>query len=274
MLAHALKIELCTDIEESAADAEPPRRPDPFFRMRSALVTENVHMAKRIAAMLARRLPPGLADDVQSAALLGLVEAARRFHPGRGDSFAAFAAKRVRGAVLDELRRGDMLPRRARQAARRVREAVRTLEHSLGRVPRDEEIAAHLGVDVEHYHDKLAGLGSVEMVSLDRVIGGSLEPGASPEQNAMRAAVIERLGRARERLAPREARILILYYEEQMTLAEIGRLLGVTESRVCQLHTRALRRLREDMDTSKTRTCARPIGERVERKRRAAAAAV
>jgi len=263
MLAHAFREENLPSLDPQE-ESSPPRRPDPFARMRSALVTENLHMAKRIAAMLARRLPPGLGDDVQSAALLGLVEAARRFHPGRGDSFQAFAAKRVRGAVLDELRRGDMLPRRARQAARRVREAVRALEHVLGRVPRDEEIAAHIGVDVEHYRDKLAGLGSVEMVSLDRVIGGTHEPGADPEQNAMRAAVHERLGRARDRLDAREARILTLYYEEQMTLAEIGRLLGVTESRVCQLHTRALRRLREEMDPAGVRV----TGERVETRRR------
>jgi RNA polymerase sigma factor for flagellar operon FliA len=262
MLAHAFRNNHFADIQPTE-DTGAPRRPDPFARMRSALVTENIHMAKRIASMLARRLPPGLADDVQSAALLGLVEAARRFHPGRGDSFPAFAAKRVRGAILDELRRGDMLPRRARQAARRVREAVRSLEHSLGRIPRDEEIAAHLCVDVEHYRDKLAGLGSVEMVSLDRVVGGSVESGADPEQNAMRAAVIERLSRAREQLDPREARILSYYYEEQMTLAEIGRLLGVTESRVCQLHTRALRRLREEMDPGQP--CA---SVRVDRKRR------
>jgi RNA polymerase sigma factor FliA len=268
MLAHAFRDEDCSVVVDTAAETSTSRRPDPFARMRSALVTENIHMAKRIAAMLARRLPPGLADDVQSAALLGLVEAARRFHPGRGDSFPAFAAKRVRGAILDELRRGDMLPRRARQAARRVREAVRALEQSLGRVPRDEEIAAHLGVDVEHYRDKLAGLGSVEMVSLDRVVGGSQEPGADPEQNAMRAAVVEKLGRARELLDPREARILTMYYEEQMTLAEIGRLLGVTESRVCQLHTRALRRLREEMDPDRGRGA-----DRVERKRRAGLAA-
>jgi len=268
MLAHAFRELNPPDVEQNP-EPSAPRRPDPFARMRSALVTENIHMAKRIAAMLARRLPPGLADDVQSAALLGLVEAARRFHPGRGDSFPAFAAKRVRGAVLDELRRGDMLPRRARQAARRVREAVRALEHTLGRVPRDEEIAAHLGVDVEHYRDKLAGLGSVEMVSLDRVLGGSHEPGADPEQNAMRAAVVEQLGRARERLDPREARILTMYYEEQMTLAEIGRLLGVTESRVCQLHTRALRRLREEMDPTRSR----PSAERPERRRRVALSA-
>lgn len=240
------------------ADAAPAdgSRPDPFARMRAALVTEHMHMAKRIAALLARRLPPGLADDVHSAALLGLVEAARRFHPGRGDTFSAFATRRVRGAILDELRRGDMLTRRARQAARRVREAVRALEQSLGRVPRAEEIAPHLGVDVDHYRDKLAGLASVEIISLDRVMGAPQEPGSDPEQSAMRAAVTEKLSRAREQLDAREARILTMYYEEQMTLAEIGRLLGVTESRVCQLHARALRRLRDAMHPDRPRAAA------------------
>lgn len=221
---------------------------DPFARLRPALIRENLPMARRIASRMARRLPASLADDVQSAALLGLVEAANRFHPGRGESFPAFAAKRVRGAVLDELRRGDVLPRRARQTARRVREVVRCLEHQLGRIPRDEEIADKLGVSIDEYQDRIAALGAVEVVSLDDLAGGAAR--ASSEDPAERverrrtAALVER---ARATLSEREAHVLALHYEQQMTLAEIGKRLGVTESRVCQLHTRAIKRLRAEL---------------------------
>ena len=228
-----------------------PAAKDPYARLRPALVTENIAMARRIASKMARRLPASLADDVQSAALLGLVEAANRFHPGRGESFPAFAAKRVRGAVLDELRRGDVLPRRARQTARRVREVVRCREHQLGRVQRDEEIADKLGVSVEEYQDRIAALGAVELVSLDEMAGGGARSGgedpAEQADNRRTAALVER---ARQTLSEREAKVLTLHYEQQMTLAEIGKLLGVTESRVCQLHTRAIKRLRAELEES------------------------
>lgn len=223
---------------------------DRFARIRSALVSQNIDLAHRIAGRMARRIPAHLSDDVHSAALLGLVEAASRFHPGRGESFAAFAAKRVRGAVLDELRRGDVLPRRARKSARQVREAIRQLEHTLGRPPRDEEIAQRLGVDVEHYQERLAGLGSVEVVSLEQTQVGVREPADNPAEQTERNRAVARLGRACGELAEREAQVVAMYYDKQMTLAEIGRTLGVTESRVCQIHTRAIKRLRAEMGTA------------------------
>ena len=250
MLAHEKIAQEIGELTGSVA-TQTTRPVDPFARLRPALVTENVAMARRIASKMARRLPTSLADDVQSAALLGLVEAANRFHPGRGESFPAFAAKRVRGAVLDELRRGDVLPRRARQTARRVREVVRCLEHTLGRVPRDEENAAKLGVDVEEYQDRIAGLGSVEVVSLEDIAGGSArDDAANPAEQVERRRCNARVAKARGKLSEREAKVLALHYEQQMTLAEIGKLLGVTESRVCQLHTRALKRLRADLESS------------------------
>jgi RNA polymerase sigma factor for flagellar operon FliA len=235
-----------------------PAVKDPFARLRPALVTENMAMARRIASKMARRLPTSLADDVQSAALLGLVEAANRFHPGRGESFPAFAAKRVRGAVLDELRRGDVLPRRARQTARRVREIVRQLEHQLGRVPRDEEIAEKLGVSVDEYQDRIAALGAVEVVSLDELSGGGARSTSEdPAEQVERRRANALVERAREHLSEREAKVLALHYEQQMTLAEIGKLLGVTESRVCQLHTRAIKRLRAELEGSAAPTAKR-----------------
>ena len=243
-----------------------PAAKDPFARLRPALVTENVAMARRIGSKMGRRLPSSIADDVQSAALLGLVEAANRFHPGRGESFPAFAAKRVRGAVLDELRRGDVLPRRARQTARRVREVVRCLEHQLGRVPSDQEIADKLGVSVEEYQDRIAGLGSVEVVSLDDLSGGGARAmSEDPAEQAERNRAAAMVDRARETLSEREASVLAMHYEQQMTLAEIGKVLGVTESRVCQLHTRAIKRLRAELQEKD----ASPAAKRTRAARRA-----
>jgi RNA polymerase sigma factor for flagellar operon FliA len=250
----------------SSAPTQLGPRPDPFARMRSALVTENVEMARRIAGKMARRLPASLADEVQSAALLGLVEAANRFNPGRGESFPAFAAKRVRGAVLDELRRGDVLPRRVRQTARLAREAVRRLEHELGRVPREEEIAARLGVEVDEYRERIAGLGSVEVVNLDDVAGAARQQGEGPAELTDRARQMARIEDARKRLDAREARVLEMLYDEQMTLAQIGEVLGVTESRACQLHTRALRRIRAELGTEAATSTRAPARARRARK--------
>jgi RNA polymerase sigma factor FliA len=243
MLAHENIID--RSVDRSARPFPDSAQPDDAFaRLRPALVTENVAMAVRIASKMSRRLPASLAQDVKSAALLGLVEAANRFHPGRGVGFPAFAAKRVRGAILDALRAGDVLPRRARKTARRTREAVRCLEQTLGRAPSSEEIASKLGVDVDEYHCRIAGLCSVQVISLDDVAAvGAGELGDDPTVQAERTLALERLERARERLSEREARILTLYYEERRTLSEIGRLLGVTESRVCQLHGRDIEKL-------------------------------
>ncbi|HLU65442.1 MAG TPA: FliA/WhiG family RNA polymerase sigma factor [Kofleriaceae bacterium] len=226
-------------------------------------MTEHVEMARRIAGKMARRLPAALADDVQSAALLGLVEAASRFDIGRGESFTAFAAKRVRGAVLDELRRGDVLPRRVRQTARRTRDAVRRLEHELGRAPREEEVAGRLGVGVEEYRDRIAGLDAVEVVSLDDVSAVVSAGGEDPAEKTERARASDRVARARKRLDRREALVLSMLYDEGKTLAEIGRALGVTESRACQLHTRALRRVRAELGV------AEPVRAPAARARRA-----
>jgi RNA polymerase sigma factor for flagellar operon FliA len=220
---------------------------------RSDLIVQHMDLAKRIAGRMARQVPAGLGEDLQSAALLGLVEAAGRFDPALGRPFAPFAAQRIRGAILDELRRGDILPRRVRQDVRRVRHLARRMEHTLGRSAEEQELASELGMDIERYRATVSGAADMQVVSLDQVREQSL-PGiesADPDRPSA-----ESVNRALTKLDARDARIVEMHYEEHMTLAQIGKVLGVTESRVCQLHARAMRRLREDMTET---AAARPL---------------
>ena len=145
------------------------------------LIHEHIDMARRIALRVARRLPDWITtDDVVAAAMVGLTEAADRYDSTRGEPFAAFAEKRIRGAVLDELRRGDLMPRRARVKARQVGQAAARLEGKLGRPPEDEELALELGVSVEEYREDLAGLTHVALVDLERAGAATLDQIGAP----------------------------------------------------------------------------------------------
>ena len=218
---------------------------------RNLLIAEFAPMARRVALRVARRTPGWIAsEDLVSAAMVGLAEAAERYDATRGEPFIGFATKRVRGAVLDELRRGDPLSRTARRSARELGETLRLLEQKLGRPPEDQEVAAHLGIEVDEYQEELAMLTHITTVGLDTVDGsgggasGTAHAGPSPVEELERAQELDHLARALKSLGERDAQILSLYYNEDFTYAEIGQLLGVTESRVCQLHGRALARLR------------------------------
>jgi|SoiMethySBSTD1v2_1073268.scaffolds.fasta_scaffold705159_2 RNA polymerase sigma factor for flagellar operon FliA len=216
---------------------------------RERFIAEHAEMARRIALRVARRVPDWMSrDDLVGAAMVGLAEAAERFDLGRGEPFVAFAEKRIRGAVLDELRRGDIMPRRVRAEARRVGQTIRELEHKLGRGPEDHEVAAALGVSVQHYLEELEGLAHVSFVDLEPRRDSIPGEDGSPAQEAERRQAISRLRDAMKRLKERDALVLSLYYGDDLSYAEIGQILGVTESRVCQLHSRALARLRVELD--------------------------
>jgi RNA polymerase sigma factor for flagellar operon FliA len=220
---------------------------------RNRLISEFAPMARRVALRVARRTPSWIcSDDLVSAAMVGLAEAAERYDAVRGEPFIAFATKRVRGAVLDELRRGDPLSRSARRSAREVGETLRNLEQKLGRTPDDHEVAGALGIEVEEYQDDLAMLTQISTVGLEVVEGANasaaVHGGPSPVAQLERAQTLSILARCLKTLSERDAQILALYYNEEFTYAEIGELLGVTESRVCQLHGRALARLRAAVD--------------------------
>jgi RNA polymerase sigma factor for flagellar operon FliA len=221
---------------------------------RNRLIAEFAPMARRVALRVARRTPSWIAsEDLVSAAMVGLAEAAERYDATRGEPFVAFATKRVRGAVLDELRRGDPLSRSARRSARKLGETMRALEQRLGRPAEDQEVAAALGIDVEEYQDELAMLTHISTVGLEVAesagSGAIADASPSPASELERAQTLAQLTRALKSLAARDAQILSLYYNEEFTYAEIGELLGVTESRVCQLHGRALARLRAAVES-------------------------
>lgn len=218
---------------------------------RTALIAEHVDVAKRIALRVARNVPSWISkDDLVATAMIGLTEAADRYDAARGEPFVAFAERRIRGAVLDELRKGDILPRRVRTTARKVGNAVRVLETKLGRSPEDHEIAAELGVPLDTYREDLEMLSQVSFVELTPEDAENLRASeeTSPATHAERREMTGKLRASLDRIPKRDAQIMALYYVEELTYAEIGQVLGVSESRVCQLHSRALARLRVELD--------------------------
>jgi len=225
----------------------------PSAQERNQLIAAHLDVARRIALRVARKCPSWISvDDLLAAGLLGLTEAAERYDASRGEPFIAFAEKRIRGAALDELRRGDFMPRGMRDRAKKVGAAIRRLETALGREPSDDEVAAELGVSVEEYREKLEILVHASLCSLDeepeRFARHMTAPDVSAESSLAREQLKQRVRDCLPRLPERDATILSLYYNEEFTYAEIGNLLGVSVSRVCQLHSRALTRLRAEIE--------------------------
>jgi RNA polymerase sigma factor for flagellar operon FliA len=216
---------------------------------RDQLIRDHADIARRIALKMARRCPDWVArEDLISAGMLGLIEAADRYDGAREEPFVSFAEHRIRGAVLDELRRGDIMPRRVRQLARKIVNAMRELEKT-GELATDQRIADTIGVPVERYRDNLAQLAHVTVASIDDHAHLAANDGAPDVQAAHR----ERLGKVREALARLDARdvtILSLHYIEDMTYQQIAAIVNVTPSRVCQLLWRAVERLRGKIETT------------------------
>jgi RNA polymerase sigma factor for flagellar operon FliA len=205
-------------------------------------------VAGRVGAGLPSSVDPG---DLVSSGVFGLIDAIERFDPERGVKFETFAVPRIRGAVYDGLRKLDWVPRSIRSRARSVEKAISELEHKLGRGPNDEELAAHLDISGDELTRWLAAIASTTVGPLDRAIAAGAEPAAlDGPGSGSPAAVVEdtELGeimRAEIRKLPdREKLVLSLYYDEGLTLAEIGEVLGVTESRVSQIHTKSVLHLR------------------------------
>jgi RNA polymerase sigma factor FliA len=215
---------------------------------RDRLIQDHAEVARRIALKMARRCPTWIArEDLVAAGLLGLTEAARRYDDTRAEPFLPFAEQRIRGAVLDELRRGDMLPRRVRQAARKVAATIRSLENS-GETATDEKVAGALGVTVEHYRDNLAKLIHVETESIDGEGATILvDEHDRPDEQAHHRQTLSRVRDALDKLEQRDVTLLGLHYIEEMTFQEIATTLKITASRACQLLWRAVARLRTQL---------------------------
>jgi RNA polymerase sigma factor for flagellar operon FliA len=222
---------------------------------RDELVMQNVALVKSLAQRLAQRLPSQVqVEDLVSAGVLGLIEAAGRYKSSLGVPFQAFARRRIHGAMLDALRDLDWAPRSLRRLRRDVDSAVASERARLGREPEEQEIASALGMTVAQYERALEQLRTLELAAareLDAptadgtpLLEFCVDPGESAVQTIERQELRKHLAEAIGRLPERERQILALYYEEELTLAEIGEVIGVCESRVCQLRGLAVTRLR------------------------------
>ncbi len=210
-------------------------------------------LVRRIAMRLARRVPSHISiGDLISCGWVGLVEAFARSAPEMPtEEFEAYASHRVRGAMLDYLRGLDPATRQARNASRRVTRSITDLTRDLGRPPEEEEIADALGLDLDGYRNLLtqissAGMSRLEIVDLDQIDVAS-DKNEAPDEVADQRMLAAHVAGAIERLPLRLQQVLALYYQEDCTLREIGAVLQVSESRVCQLHAEAMHRLRADI---------------------------
>lgn len=216
----------------------------------SELLTQYMPLVRRQALMLQVRLPASIElDDLIQAGMVGLLEALGRFDATQGATFATFASQRIRGAMMDELRTRDWLPRSVRRSARAVDSAVRQLEQQLGRAPEENEIAQHLEMPLREYQQLLNDTNSGQLLPFEELVADGGEPsnnelGNSPFEQLLDGQQRQTLIEAIEALPEREKLLMALYYQEELNLKEVGAVLGVTESRVSQLHSQAVSRLR------------------------------
>ena len=226
---------------------------------RDSLILSYSPLVKYVAGRMSSGLPAHIEEaDLISYGLLGLIGALERFDPGREIKFETYAIARIKGSIIDELRSLDWVPRSVRSRAREIERVCALLENRLQRAPSDEEIAAELNISMEEFHRALSQISTTSLVALDELwaISGSDGDTASlidtledpksrdPSRILDLSEMKSRLAVAIDALPPREKIVIALYYYESLTLREIGEVLGVTESRVSQLHTKAILRLK------------------------------
>ena len=217
----------------------------------SELIQRHGDLVRRIAFHLVARLPASVdVDDLIQAGLLGLLDAAKHFSATMGASFETFASIRVRGSMIDEIRKGDWAPRSVHRRSRAVAEAIRKIEQSTGAEAEPAAVAAQLGMSLDEYHQATEDSSRTQVMSLhnddgeDEAARVAGDPSDNPLSRLENEAFRGALARAIAQLPEREKQVMALYYQEEMNLKEIGATLGVTESRVCQIHGQALLRLK------------------------------
>jgi RNA polymerase sigma factor FliA len=236
--------------------------------IRNRLILTYAPLVKYVAGRLGSGLPAHVDEaDLASYGLLGLIGAIERYDPERDVKFETYAIARIKGAIIDELRAMDWVPRSVRSRARAIGRAMSELEGTLGRAPTDQEIAGKLGISEDELEESLTDIGRSSIAALDELwtVSGSggdqialidtIEDESAPDpqntlsQTELREAIADSIAR----LPEREKLVVTLYYYEELTLREIGEVLGVTESRVSQLHTKAVLRLKARLASSGSR---------------------
>lgn len=225
-----------------------------------AIVNELAPLVKRISYHFMAKLPASVeVDDLIQAGLIGLLDAAKNFDDTQGAQFETYAIQRIRGSILDELRQADWLPRNVRKNLRKIETAVSKLEQQFGRAPRETELAEHLQVPLDEYQHMLLDARGYQLLHyedfqesedsdfFDSYLG--VDPQRGPLEALEDEGFRRNLVQAISALPDREKLVMGLYYEQEMNLKEIGEVLGVSESRVCQLHSQAVARLRSRMKT-------------------------
>jgi RNA polymerase sigma factor FliA len=225
---------------------------------KNQLLTEHAPLVKRLAYQLKAKLPPSVeVDDLIQAGMIGLLDAVNRYEESHGAQFETYAVQRIRGAMLDELRSSDWLPRNLRQNMRKIEVAMSALQQKLGRMPTELEVAKSMKMSLAEYQDMLTEGSGHQLVYyedyhddddhdsfLDRFCSDhSSDPLLGLLQDDFRYALVEAI----DSLPEREKLLMGLYYEQELNLKEIGAVMGVSESRVCQLHSQAVARIRANL---------------------------
>jgi RNA polymerase sigma factor FliA len=225
---------------------------------REKLILHYAPLVKYVASRVATGLPASVEQaDLVSYGMFGLIDALQKFEPGRGNKFETYAIPRIKGAIIDELRAMDWVPRSIRFKAREIEKANADLEAMLKRQPSDKELAERLGISLRELHEVVSQISFVSVLALDEMVSvGSdrgeqvslidtlADRGIDPTSGVESQETRGLLAAAINELSEREKIVVTLYYFEGLTLAEIGEILGVTESRVCQIHTKAVGGLR------------------------------
>ncbi|MEY8875021.1 MAG: RNA polymerase sigma factor FliA [Leptothrix sp. (in: b-proteobacteria)] len=227
----------------------------------NAMLKQYSPLVRRLAHQMIAKLPANVEiDDLIQVGMIGLTDAMTRFDAAQGVQFETFATQRIRGAMLDELRGTDWMSRGNRKHQRDIEAAVHRLEHKLGRSPQESEIAAEMGIALTDYQDLLNKVRGTQLIYLEDIGGSdgdndyldrhvaadeSGDPLAQLNDHRMRQALVDAI----KNLPEREQYVMSMYYEEDMNLKEIAAVLGVTESRVCQLHSQSIARLRAKLRT-------------------------
>ena len=225
---------------------------------RERLIADHVRLVHHIVGRISVHLPDNVdREDLVSAGVLGLIKAVDRYDAARGAKLATYASSVIRGEIMESLREKDWAPRSVRRKARELAKVAAALEYELGRPPEETEISEAMGITIEEYQKMLEDTSGATLLSLEEALAGGeddregeaadvdpeddfADPALQFEDQDVRRLLVGAI----ERLPEREKYVLGMYYQRELTLKEIGRVLGVTESRVCQIHTQAIHRLR------------------------------